>query len=147
MEIIPYPARSPIIISDVLQPLIQDKVVCDVGCSAGDLMLAFKHYAKNVIGIEWELDRFPEKAAKDLNIIKADALATNFIMPQADVYYIWVNSLEVGALIDKIDSGIIVLGDYGDKPDIKEDFGGITIKVPFKDSEYKGWWRLTIIQK
>ena len=46
------PDRSPLVIAEAIKDIIEDKVVCDLGCAYGDLMIEMQKYAKEVIGVE-----------------------------------------------------------------------------------------------
>jgi len=135
-----YPDRSPLILAEVIQPIIQDKVVCDVGCGQGDLMIEFSKYAKHVIGIDY-LDE-DEIDNKELDIIHANVLELKEL-PVADVYYIWIHPRDLDTVIAKIPKGIIILGDYGDKPNITKKYTDCVIKFPH--NEGGGYWNIHYI--
>ena len=46
MPFLEYPFRSPFKVVDALKDIVQDKVVCDVGCACGDLMVEFSNAVK-----------------------------------------------------------------------------------------------------
>ena len=46
------PCRSPKKVIDVLYPYFKDKVVCELGCRFGDILLGFSYYAKECLGYE-----------------------------------------------------------------------------------------------
>lgn len=137
-----YPDRSPLILAEVIQPIIQDKIVCDVGCGQGDLMVEFSKYAKHVIGVDymeyWEIDN------PNLDIIHENIYQLNKF-PKADVYHIWIAPKDIDAAISRIEKGIIILGDYG-KSNLKK-YSDYIIKFPFTDSGMSDWWTLQIIKK
>ena len=55
--VLDYPYRSPLKVAEALKDIIKDKVVCDVGCACGDLMVEFSKYAKRVVGIECDKEK------------------------------------------------------------------------------------------
>lgn len=81
------PGHSPLGIVELVKDIIQDKVVCDIGCGQGELLLEFKKYAKEVFGIEnvEEVARVAE--SKGLRVLYQDSFYTE--LPKADVYYLW----------------------------------------------------------
>lgn len=130
-----YPDRSPLLVAEVIKPMIHGRVVCDLGCGDGELMREFAKYASKVIGI----DR--EHMSED--ILMADLLETD--IPLADVYYLWIHPRDVDAVLAKIPCGIVILGDY-DKFELKQ-YSDIIIRFPFVENSIERWWRLQILYK
>ena len=86
--------QTPIAVADLIRDLIQDKIVCDVGCGTGEFLVAMSKYAKKVIGIE-ENHKWAKIAGKKLkraNDKDFDIYISNTFfqpLPEADVYYSW----------------------------------------------------------
>ena len=85
-EVIPL-AKTPPEVADLIQDIIKDKVVCDVGCGEGDFMEAMSKYAKKVIGIEEIEDRAKKARTKGFDVICDNSFFN--MLPVADVYYVW----------------------------------------------------------
>lgn len=81
------PGHSPLGIAELVKDIITDKVVCDIGCGQGELLLEFKKYAKEVFGIENEEEVARIAEAKGLKVLHQDSFFTE--LPKADVYYLW----------------------------------------------------------
>lgn len=79
--------QTPPEIADLIKDIIQDKVVCDVGCGGGSFMVALSGYAKEVIGIEEEPEWAEVAAEKGFKIWSENAFF--YPLPEADVYYLW----------------------------------------------------------
>lgn len=79
---------SPEGVEELIQDVVKDKVVCDVGCGSGDFMERLRAAgAGKVIGIEEEEEWAREAAERGF-----DVLLTNHWfqpLPEADVYYLW----------------------------------------------------------
>ena len=82
------PYRSPHAVMEIIKDVIQDKVVCDLGCGAGDLMVWMEEYAKKVMGIESNGLVVQESDKRGLNIIEGNIFEID--LPDSDVYYLWV---------------------------------------------------------
>lgn len=80
-------ANTPLEIADLIKDIIQDKIVCDIGCGEGDFMVAMSKYAKKVIGIEEIKERADKAKMKGFEVIKDNSFHNP--LPQADVYYSW----------------------------------------------------------
>jgi hypothetical protein len=50
--IVQVPYRSPKKVIDILYPYFKDKVVCELGCKFGDILLGFSYYAKECLGYD-----------------------------------------------------------------------------------------------
>lgn len=79
--------QTPPEIAELIKDIIQDKVVCDIGCGGGSFMMAMKPYAKEVIGIEEEIEWAQIAADKGFTVQAENAFS--FPLPKADVYYCW----------------------------------------------------------
>lgn len=140
-----YPLRSPLIVAEVLIPIITDKVVYDAGCGAGDLLELWKPYAKSVRGMDNDEHRVALGISQGRDITYADFRKTP--IPEAEVYYLWHLPWVLDDIVlPQIKSGIIILGDYDDSHQLENDYGGHTIRVPFDEGQ-PGWFRLTLFKK
>ena len=95
------PQRSPIDIPDLprVVELIKGKVLCDIGCAAGDLTLRFANHSDRVIGIDNDKKRLTKAkknrnnhGIKNVSFILADATKAIVEKPEdldADVYYVF----------------------------------------------------------
>ena len=79
--------QTPPEVAELIKDIIQDKVVCDVGCGGGSFMVALKKYARKVVGIEENEDWANIAVEKGFDIWVENAFS--FPLPQADVYYLW----------------------------------------------------------
>lgn len=82
--------QTPAEIADLIQDIIKDKVVCDIGCGGGSFMKALSHYAKEVHGIEENREWAEMAADKDFTVMVENAFS--YPLPKADVYYCWSKS-------------------------------------------------------
>jgi len=120
--IMDYPHRSPLKVAEVLQDMIRDKVVCDVGCACGDLMFEFSKYCKRVVGIEKDPVRAGITRKRGLELVDH--------LPDADIYYLWIglDSWDFLELFrDK--KGKLILAEE----DISPELGGYQIVFPIDD--------------
>jgi predicted RNA methylase len=74
-------------IADLIQDIIKDKVVCDIGCGGGSFMRELARYAKRVHGIEEEHEWAMAAVDKGFDVMVENAFS--FPLPEADVYYCW----------------------------------------------------------
>jgi len=79
--------QTPTEIADLIKDVIQDKVVCDIGCGGGSFMVALSKYAKEVHGIEEEIDWGILASEKGFKVMTENVFS--FPLPEADVYYCW----------------------------------------------------------
>lgn len=79
--------QTPEEIADLIKDVIQNKVVCDIGCGGGSFMKALSKYAKEVIGIEEEEEWAIIASKKGFDVMAENAFS--FPLPEADVYYCW----------------------------------------------------------
>ncbi len=79
--------QTPNEVADLIKDIIQDKVVCDIGCGGGSFMVALKKYAKEVHGIEEEKDWAQFASEKGFEVMVENVFS--FPLPKADVYYCW----------------------------------------------------------
>ena len=86
--------QTPLAVAELIKDIIQDKVVCDIGCGTGELLVEMSKYAKKVIGIE-ENHKWAKEAGKKLKRVNDkdfDIYVGNTFfqpLPEADVYYSW----------------------------------------------------------
>lgn len=78
-------------IADLISDVIQDKVVCDIGCGDGSFMQAMSKYAKRVLGIEFDEGNAKSAKAKGFEVFNYDSFYT--VLPPADVYYLWTRDM------------------------------------------------------
>ncbi len=129
LSIFDSPYRSPFAVIDIIKDVIKDKVVCDLGCRSGDLMVEMEKYAKEVKGIEINGLDISQANKRGLNIIRGDV--TIDPIPEADVYYLWIQESLVESILKRIKKGIVILGA---DPAIAED-------LEIDKLELKGEWR------
>ena len=79
--------QTPSEVADLIQDVIKDKVVCDVGCGGGAFMMDLAKYAKKVIGIEDEKEWADHAIKKGLEVYNTNTYFQP--LPPADVYYSW----------------------------------------------------------
>ena len=81
------PGHSPLEIVKLVKDIITDKVVCDIGCGQGELLVEMSKYAKEVVGIEEDSGVADIAISKGLNVLKTNSFFQD--LPKADVYYLW----------------------------------------------------------
>ena len=81
--------QTPPEVAELVKDIIQDKIVCDIGCGGGSFLEAMSKYAKFCIGIEedeqtayFAASRNPEWEIRSDNTFYHP-------LPPADVYYSW----------------------------------------------------------
>ena len=141
------PYRSPEAVSHAIKDIIQDKIVCELGCAEGDNMVFMSRYAKKVFGVELDSERYKHAQERNLNVVVKNY--RDDTIPDADVYYFWPNlpDRDNEFLVDKIMSNknfkgtIIIGGDCGFPPDPPSlnrcisKFGGEIKEVPFNEGD------------
>ena len=95
--------HSPLAIAELVKDIIQDKVVCDIGCGQGELLLEFAKYAKEVFGIEEEDEVAQIAGAKGLKVHRMNSFFQE--LPKADVYYLWTKD-QVGVYLKARHDGV-----------------------------------------
>tara|TARA_R110000850_G_scaffold143340_2_gene265656 strand:- start:171 stop:719 length:549 start_codon:yes stop_codon:yes gene_type:complete len=99
-----YPHRSPLDIGKSFGNIIKDKIVCDVGCGAGDLLecLRINGLCKDVKGIECDRRRYcPEREYITLGNAYDG-------IPDADVYIVWVGDIDYENILRHIKHDAII---------------------------------------
>ena len=113
------PHRSPEAISVAVKDIIQDKIVCELGCAEGDNMVFMSRHAKKVFGFDNKEERYEIAQKRGLDIRALDY--RNEDVPLAEVYYFWPDEgwLDNDFLIRKLVSNkdfngtIIIAADCG----------------------------------
>jgi predicted RNA methylase len=142
--------NSPEKVAETLRPIIEGKVVCDVGCRSGVFMERLSLYAKEVFGIEVNGKDADIAKEKGFNVIQGDARTID--LPDADVYYVWVAEPHLLSIIKRITKGIVVVGSYlfSENKKITEYLGsGVQIDIPnlVTESGYEKTFRLTVFKQ
>ena len=109
-----FPHRQPLDICDAIKHVVKDKVVCDLGCGAGDLLAYLKdrNLCKEVIGIEISPERYKKANNALRHYIKFGDLL-DMELPNADIYFLWVDAnFPYEKIFDKIKKQKIII--YGD---------------------------------
>tara|TARA_Y100000310_G_C20545772_1_gene745493 strand:- start:218 stop:790 length:573 start_codon:yes stop_codon:yes gene_type:complete len=124
------PIRSPIEVPDLLEKHIKGKVVCEIGCMEGDLLMGFAKHAKKVYGLEVNANHYDklrevENRFDNIEIlyrgVTVDGQNNNWgtalpissqktcaeDIPEADLYYFWIVPPVDEYLINKIQKGKI----------------------------------------
>lgn len=113
-------------IAEAVRNIIKGKTLLDIGCGDGEQVKAFSKYAF-VSGVD----------------IKEGFNALIDEIPEADVYYIWINPLkENKEIADRIKKGTIILGANPDNNEVNR-LEGQLIEVQYD----KGRFNLTVIYK
>ena len=97
------PGHSPLGIAELVKDVITGKVVCDIGCGQGELLLEFAKYAKEVIGIEEDETVAQIATDKGLTIHRMNSFFQE--LPKANVYYLWTKD-EVGVFLKAKHDGV-----------------------------------------
>jgi hypothetical protein len=113
------PDRSPKAVSEAIKEIIKDKTVCELGCGEGDNMAFMSRYAKKVIGVEFDPERYMFARKRGFEVFVCDYRKQD--LPDADVYYFWPDDgkKDDEFLVNKILSKknfkgiIIVAADFG----------------------------------
>jgi SAM-dependent methyltransferase len=106
-----HPGHTPLAVAELIKDIIQDKVVCDIGCGQGELMTEFAKYAKQVIGIENDGELASFVREKGFQVIGEDSFYNE--LPPADVYYAWTRDA-MGVYLkakDEGTKGVFIFGD------------------------------------
>jgi len=142
LPVLESPQRSPFIVVEAIKDIIKDKVVCDLGAACGDLLMEMKKYAKEVIGMEINKQRVSEAKKRGLNVIEGDVFKDK--IPDADIYYIWIEKHLFASVPQVVKKGILILGaDPAIGEDIvinKLNLDGYWIDVPYNEGEKHRQW-------
>lgn len=140
--------NTPKNIAEVLKPLVEGKIFCDLGCGDGSFAGAVRKYAAKSIGMQWAQDGKDLVASTDKleEVIVGDY--RNLRWPTADVYYWFVFTADIEATLAKHEKGILIIGGTPAKfehyPEIAKH--GIIVDVPTIDHE-EPVWRLAFFKK
>jgi len=107
---LPYletPYRSPLAVTEAIKDLIKDKIVYELGCACGDLMISMQRYAKEVVGMEINPERVRVCKERNLNVIESNVFKDS--IPKADVYYIWIETDDLSLLVKRITDAVLIL--------------------------------------
>jgi hypothetical protein len=151
----PFPWRSPLVVANVIKDIIKDKIVCDIGCGEGDLLVEMSKHAKKVLGIEIDVARYTIAKNRGLDVTLTDWRKST--LPQADVYHIWIgnNNIVCEWVFHHINNATIILGGKANTKHLLEAaaiWDGYILEFPYQeDSQLSGWdshglWWLVIIQ-
>jgi len=163
------PYRSPMAVVTAIQDVVKDKVVCELGCSFGDLFPLLSRYAKEIKGIELDHDRVnacKDRFAQDTSINVTQGDWYKDPIPEADVYYFWPDGPDfdyeslVGLLMRKEDfeGTVIAAADasYKEEDEVakiqqcNDKWGGEIRRFPFNEGDdyrQNGEFVLTVIKK
>lgn len=102
-----YPYGSPFDVVNVLKPFIKNKIVCDIGCGAGDILeyIRVNDLCKEVKGIEKSKKRYVKKRKY---IIYGDVFKNE--IPFADVYLMWLGKdFDYDLLFDNLKHNCLII--------------------------------------
>lgn len=124
--ILKYPWRSPLVLPYFVRDIIENKIVCGVGCAFGDLLFEFYKYCKYSIGYEQNLDRV--FVARSRGFFVEDTY-----IPEADVYYVWIEKDQIFDILPKIVSrtGKLILAEEDIIPELKGEFRTFKFREEF----------------
>lgn len=108
MTFLQTPYRSPLVVVEAIKDIIADKKVCELGAACGDLMIEMQKYAKEVVGIENNVEDAQIAQRRNLDVVIGDILIDP--IPQADVYYLWVKQTLVHDIFKRVTKGLVILG-------------------------------------
>ena len=107
MTILQTPYRSPLVVAEAIKDIIKDKIVYELGCACGDLMISMQRYAKEVVGMEINPERVRVCKERNLNVIESNVFKDS--IPKADVYYIWIETDDLSLLVKRITDAVLIL--------------------------------------
>ena len=108
-----WPERNPLDLVPVISSYVKDKIVCDIGCGAGDLLYEMKRLGltDDIIGIE--KDKWVHESIKEFKINDREFLInadfTSMDIPEADVYLIWVGFVQYAGIINRLPKSCLVI--------------------------------------
>jgi len=118
------PNRSPLVVIEAIKNVIKGRTVCELGCASGDLMVEMQKYAKKVVGVENRADHAQAARNRGLDVETADIFKKE--IPEAEVYYIWINKYLVPGIKGILRKGIWIIGaDSGEGEDVAIDELGL----------------------
>jgi hypothetical protein len=102
--------QTPPEVADLIKDVIKDKKVCDVGCGGGSFMVELSKHAREVIGLEENMEWAKFSSERGFDVFNRNAFFEP--LPEADVYYIW-NKSQMGIFLKakyEKTKGIYILG-------------------------------------
>ena len=102
--------QTPQEVDDLINDVIKDKKVCDVGCGGGSFMVELSKHAREVIGLEENMEWAKFSSERGFDVFNRNAFFEP--LPEADVYYIW-NKSQMGIFLKakyEKTKGIYILG-------------------------------------
>lgn len=142
------PGRTPLVVAEALKDILKGKVVCDIGCREGDILLAFLDYAKAGIGVESNENSAKIAQSKGLNVIIGDI--RDIPLPEADIYYIWIQKPINQVIFDLIPKGLVIIGGDPQADEFYDIPGSWKIVVPYNEGDgerQNGVFELTLVKK
>lgn len=130
--------QTPSEIADLIKDVIQDKVVCDIGCGGGSFMVAMSKYAAVVFGIEQHEEVANIAIEKGFDVYHQDTWYHP--LPQADVYYSWSKDSMGVYLKAKYEGvkGTFIFG-YSKRPATEKFLDSLDAEVRVLEGDPKGW--------
>ena len=101
-----YPERICLDIVDHFKPYIKNKIVCDIGCGAGDILeyIRLRKLCKEVKGVEIQKTRYNKSRTY---ITFGDVFKKG--IPEADVYILWLGiGFPYGKLLQSLKKDVII---------------------------------------
>ncbi len=94
-------ARTPNEVADLVQDIIKDKTVIDLGCGEGEFMKALRVHTSKLSGYEQQTETKIIAERQGLTVNNADFIA----QPLADnvIYYSYLSTNDLDRLLKKID--------------------------------------------
>jgi hypothetical protein len=96
----PFPVRSPLQTAEVIKDLLHGKIICDVGCSRGDMVLQFAKYAKFAFGINNDEHESEIARKRGAAVIVDDAMTME--VPYADYYFFYWGPGDATPFLEKM---------------------------------------------
>ena len=137
-------------IADLIKDVIQDKIVCDIGCGDGTFMEAMSKYASYVIGIENDEENVKKTKGKGFDIFHYDSFFVplhTFTTPPPDVCYMWTRDCMGVYLKAKYEGtkGTFILGNSA-RPSTKAFLNSLNAEIRSTDIPFgtKDVWKVFI---
>lgn len=151
MPILSTPYRSPLAVVEAIKDIIKDKVICELECACGDLMVEMQKYAKKVVGMELNPDMVLAAKARGLDAVEGNVFTDE--IPDVEVYYIWCDSTMIGSIPAIMKKGTwIIASDMIEHEHLeteKLNLEGYWIEVPYYEGDawrQKGVLRLFVTE-
>ena len=156
-----FPIRSPIQTAEAIRRFIRGKIICDVGCASGDMVLQFSKYAKYAYGINWDQNEAATARERGADVVVGDVF--NMDLPYADYYFIYWGPGEAVPFLDRMRNHphpcTILASGHEDQPFLEwyaKEYGATKILTfPYREKETcnmclapsRGHWRLVMFKK